>query len=104
MGSLAPLPTTTCVESLQGDVETKLQSHRVICAKALESEHQVASWGSPRDNIASERGVELKIPQVHGIGVASNRQVRVMSTRNLLPTTRTNLTTQARQSRLEFWN
>ena len=50
------------------------------------------------------KGVELKIPQVHGVAVASNRQVRVVSTRNLLPTTRTNLTTQASQSQLEFWN
>jgi len=54
--------------------------------------------------VQGHTSVELKILQVHDVAVASNRQVRVVSTRNLLPTTRTNLATQGRQSQLEFWN
>jgi len=41
--------------------------------------------------------VRLKfILQVYGVAVTSNRQVRVVTTGNLLPTSITNLTTQCR--------
>jgi len=39
--------------------------------------------------------------QVHGANIVSNRQVRVMSTGNLLSSTRTNLPTQSKLSTVE---
>jgi len=56
-----------------------------------------AMFGCYLHNLGTGR-CRLKIPQAHGVTVASNRWVQVMSTKNLLSITRTTLNTNLGKS------